>query len=172
MANKISNKTAKKIQHLGQLYQKKERQLQEIGSKLHRFVFKVLKDNQMMDDINAIKEMTRLVPPSYVRYNLFVELHRLEKQCETNDVSLSGTIDEKIAEEIRHLGQLFREKDREQTEAEENLKQIVFKVMDEQKMWDNMDDIMEMSYRLPSCLTRNELLSRYVELKKQQKADN
>lgn len=80
---------------------------------------------------------------------------------------MADKIDAKTNEEIQRLGDVFREREKQMLDSEAELKDFVWKVMDEQHLWDSTEDILDMIYRIPKSYVSFMLWERYHELKKQ-----
>ncbi|MCM1221704.1 MAG: hypothetical protein NC548_45255 [Lachnospiraceae bacterium] len=83
---------------------------------------------------------------------------------------MADKIDAQTAKEIQRLGKAYQKKEEQMQDASAKLKDFVWKVMDEQHLWDSMEDVLDMIYRIPKGYVSFMLWERYHELKKKQDA--
>ena len=81
-------------------------------------------------------------------------------------------IDEKTAIELNRLSEAFLAKQKELSAIEQEMKQYVYKVMDDREMWDSLEDVAEIISYLPQNYLRFTLYERLYSLQSTIEADS
>ena len=76
------------------------------------------------------------------------------------------SIDAQTLKELQRLGKVFQRKEKQMLDASKDLQNLVKKIMDDQQMWDSMEDVLDMIYLIPKGYAQFTLWERYYELKK------
>ena len=82
------------------------------------------------------------------------------------------SINAQTLKELQRLGKVFQRKEKQMLDASKDLQNLVKKIMDDQQMWDSMEDVLDMIYLIPKGYAQFTLWERYYELKKQQEASD
>ena len=59
------------------------------------------------------------------------------------------SINAQTLKELQRLGKVFQRKEKQMLDASKDLQNLVKKIMDDQQMWDSMEDVLDMIYLIP-----------------------